>query len=105
MKVEVGDYVFFYYVGRFEDGEVFDISYEEIVRENGIFVEEREYGLMWVRIGVGEIIFGFDEVIIGMEVGEKKIVIVFFEKVYGMLNLEFVIFVLREEFIKVGFEF
>ncbi len=50
MKVEAGDYVLFHYVGRFEDGEVFDTSYEEIARENGILVEEREYGPMWVRI-------------------------------------------------------
>lgn len=41
MKVEAGDYVLFHYVGRFEDGEVFDTSYEEIARENGILVEER----------------------------------------------------------------
>ncbi len=47
MKVEAGDYVLFHYVGRFEDGEVFDTSYEEIARENGILVDEREYGPMW----------------------------------------------------------
>lgn len=31
---------------------------------------------MWVRIGVGEIIPGLDEAIIGMEAGEKKTVTV-----------------------------
>lgn len=104
MKVEAGDYVLFHYVGRFEDGEVFDTSYEEIARENGIFVEEREYGPMWVRIGVGEIIPGLDEAIIGMEAGEKKTVTVPPEKAYGMPNPELVISVPREEFTKVGLE-
>lgn len=104
MKVEAGDYVLFHYVGRFEDGEVFDTSYEEIARENGILVEEREYGPMWVRIGVGEIIPGLDEAIIGMEAGEKKTVTVPPEKAYGMPNPELVISVPREEFTKAGLE-
>ncbi|AMQ18743.1 FKBP-type peptidyl-prolyl cis-trans isomerase [Thermococcus peptonophilus] len=104
MKVEAGDYVLFHYVGRFEDGEVFDTSYEEIARENGILVDEREYGPMWARIGIGEIIPGLDEAIIGMEAGEKRTVTVPPEKAYGMPNPELVISVPREEFTKAGLE-
>lgn len=104
MKVEAGDYVLFNYVGRFENGEVFDTSIEELAREHGVYVEEREYGPMWARIGVGEIIPGLDEALIGMEPGEKKTVTVPPEKAYGMPNPELVIKIPAEEFTKVGLE-
>lgn len=104
MKVEAGDYVLFNYVGRFENGEVFDTSIEELAREHGIYVEEREYGPMWARIGVGEIIPGLDEALIGMEKGEKKTVTVPPEKAYGMPNPELIIKVPAEEFTKAGLE-
>ena len=104
MKVEAGDFVKFHYVGRFEDGEVFDTSYEDIAKENGIYVEEREYGPLGVNIGAGEIIPGLDEAIIGMEVGEKKTVTVPPEKAYGMPNPELVVTVPVSEFTQVGLE-
>ena len=104
MKVEAGDYVLFNYIGRFENGEVFDTSIEELAKEHGIYVEEREYGPMWARIGVGEIIPGLDEALIGMEPGERKTVTVPPEKAYGMPNPELVIKVPVEEFTKAGLE-
>ncbi|WP_297551030.1 peptidylprolyl isomerase [Thermococcus sp.] len=104
MKVEAGDYVLFNYIGRFENGEVFDTSIEELAKEHGIYVEEREYGPMWARIGVGEIIPGLDEALIGMEPSERKTVTVPPEKAYGMPNPELVIKVPVEEFTKAGLE-
>jgi len=104
MKIEAGDFVRFHYVGRFENGEVFDTSYEDIARENEIYVEEREYGPLGVHVGVGEIIPGLDEALIGMEVGEKKRITVPPEKAYGMPNPELVIEVPVSEFTQAGLE-
>ncbi|WP_297467421.1 peptidylprolyl isomerase [Thermococcus sp.] len=104
MKVEAGDYVLFNYIGRFENGEVFDTSIEELAKKHGVYVEEREYGPMWARIGVGEIIPGLDEALIGMEPGERKTVTVPPEKAYGMPNPELVIKVPVEEFTRAGLE-
>ncbi|WP_297500884.1 peptidylprolyl isomerase [Thermococcus sp.] len=104
MKAEPGDMVLFNYIGRFENGEVFDTSYGDLAKKNGIYVEEREYGPMWVTIGIGEVIPGLDEAMIGMEAGEKKIVTVPPEKAYGMPNPELVIKVPVEEFSKAGLE-
>ncbi len=104
MKIEAGDFVRFHYVGRFENGEVFDTSYEDIARENEIYVEEREYGPLGVHVGVGEIIQGLDEALIGMEVGEKKRITVPPEKAYGMPNPELVIEVPVSEFTQAGLE-
>ncbi|WP_297494978.1 peptidylprolyl isomerase [Thermococcus sp.] len=104
MKVEAGDYVLFNYIGRFENGEVFDTSIEELAKKHGVYVEEREYGPMWARIGVGEIIPGLDEALIGMKPGERRTVTIPPEKAYGMPNPELVIKVPVEEFTKAGLE-
>ncbi|NJE85474.1 peptidylprolyl isomerase [Thermococcus sp. CX2] len=104
MKVEVGDFVVFNYIGRFEDGEIFDTSYEDVAKENGIYVEDREYGPLGVNVGVGEIIPGLDEALIGMEIGEKKTITIPPEKGYGMPNPELIIEVPITEFSNVGIE-
>ncbi|NJE02041.1 peptidylprolyl isomerase [Thermococcus sp. JdF3] len=104
MKIEAGDFVVFHYIGRFENGEVFDTSYEDIARENEIYVEEREYGPLGVNVGVGEIIPGLDEALLGMEIGEKKTVTIPPEKAYGMPNPELVIEVPLTEFTNIGME-
>ncbi len=104
MKIEAGDFVKFHYVGRFENGEVFDTSYEDIAKENEIYVEEREYGPLGVHVGVGEIIPGLDEALIGMKVGDKKRATIPPEKAYGMPNPELVIEVPVSEFTQAGLE-
>ncbi|NPA48338.1 MAG: peptidylprolyl isomerase [Thermococci archaeon] len=103
-EVEKGDIVLFNYVGRYENGEIFDTSYEDLARENGILVEGRDYKPMKVRAGEGEIIPGLDEAMIGMKVGERKKVEVPPEKGYGMPRPELVVEVPREEFSKAGIE-
>lgn len=104
MKVEVGDFVLFHYIGRYENGEVFDTSYRDIAEENGILVEEREYGPIGVTVGAGELIPGVEEALIGMEVGEKKEVVVPPEKGYGMPEEELIVPVPIEQFISAGIE-
>ena len=104
MKVESGDFVLFNYTGRYEDGEVFDTSYEDVAKEHGIFVEGREYAPIGVTIGAGEIIPGIEEALIGMEVGEKKEVVVPPEKGYGMPREDLVVPVPIEQFTSAGLE-
>ncbi len=104
MKVEKGDTVVFNYVGRFEDGEVFDTSYEDVAKSAGVYVEEREYGPIEARVGEGEIIPGLEEALIGMEKGEKKVVSVPPEKGYGMPRGELRIPVSPEQFSSTGLE-
>lgn len=62
-EVHGGDYVLIHYVGSLEDGTKFDSSYDrgEPFR---------------TRIGVGEVIEGWDMGVIGMKVGGKRKLIV-----------------------------
>jgi FKBP-type peptidyl-prolyl cis-trans isomerase 2 len=69
MKVENGKKVKVHYTGKYEDGEVFDSSKER---------EPIEF-----TVGEGQLIVGFEEAVIGMEVGETKTVNITPENGYG----------------------
>jgi FKBP-type peptidyl-prolyl cis-trans isomerase 2 len=69
MGIKSGDRVKVHYTGMFEDGQVFDSSLERQPLE---FV-----------VGAGQVIPGFEEAVIGMEIGEKKRFIIPFENAYG----------------------
>jgi peptidylprolyl isomerase len=64
-----GDTVRVHYTGRLESGEVFDSS------EGG---EPLEF-----QLGSGQVIAGFDENVLGMNVGEKKTISIEPENAYG----------------------
>lgn len=69
-SVKVGDNVGVHYVGKLDDGTVFDTSH---------------YGGMTLnfQVGSGTVIDGFDESVIGMKVGENKTVVIPYDKAYG----------------------
>ena len=64
-----GDKIKVHYTGKFEDGTVFDTS------------EER--GPLEFTIGSGAVIPGFEQSIVGMEVGENKTITIPPEEAYG----------------------
>ncbi|MBO8160858.1 MAG: peptidylprolyl isomerase [Thermosipho sp. (in: Bacteria)] len=76
MGVKKGDTIKVHYVGKFENGEVFDSS---IGKEPLEFV-----------VGNNQVIPGFEEGVIGMEIGEKKTINVPFEKAYGPIREELI---------------
>jgi len=104
MKVEKGDFVVFNYIGKFENGEIFDTTYENIAKEAGIYMEDRTYGPLGANVGVGELIPGMDEALLGMEVGERKNITIPPEKGYGMPRDDLIINVPTSEFKKASIE-
>ncbi len=77
MAVKKGDRVKVHYTGTLADGEVFDSS------------EGREP--LGFTVGAGQVIAGFEEGVIGMEVGDKKTVHIPCAKAYGEYKSEMVI--------------
>ncbi len=77
MAVKKGDKVKVHYKGTLADGEVFDSS------------EGREP--LGFTVGSGQVIVGFDEGVIGMEIGDKKSVHIPCARAYGEYNPEMVI--------------
>ena len=76
-EVKKGDNVKVHYTGKLADGTVFDSS------EGG--------EPLGFAVGSGQVIEGFEEGVLGMKVGESKVVEIPVEKAYGERNEEMVI--------------
>ena len=83
VKVSNGDTVSVNYIGRLDDGTVFDTSYEEVAKENDIYTPGRPYKPLTFEVGAGQMIKGFDDAVIGMKVNETKTVVIPPEDAYG----------------------
>lgn len=68
-KVKQGDMVQVHYTGRLEDGTQFDTS--------------RDGEPLEVLVGAHQVIPGFEEALVGMEMGEKKTVTIPCDMAYG----------------------
>ena len=68
-QVKDGDRIRIHYVGKLEDGSVFDSS------EGGASLE--------IKIGRGEFIKGLEEGVLGMEPGEARSIFMSADKAYG----------------------
>ncbi len=71
-KVADGDTIEVNYVGRFEDGEIFDTNIEEVAKENDKHNPRKSYQPLKFNVGKWEMIQGFDAGVIGMEEWETK---------------------------------
>lgn len=84
MSVKKGDKIKVDYTGKFEDGTVFDSSVGKQPLE---FVA-----------GAGVVVKGFDEAVIGMEIGETKTVTIPAKDAYGEKTDDMTVEIPREEF-------
>ncbi len=82
-KVEEEDFVSVNYTGTLDDGTVFDTSMEEVARREGIYNSGRNYEPLSFVVGEGQAMKGFDDAVMGMEVGDVKTVVIPPENVYG----------------------
>ncbi len=73
MKVENGKVVVVEYEGKFEDGTIFDAS------------SKHGQPLMF-QVGAHHVVKGFEEAVVGMQVGEEKEVTLQPEDAYGPVN-------------------
>jgi len=81
--VQNGDVVLVDYIGKFENGTVFDTSYPDAAHRNGIFNPLRNYTPLVFQIGKGDLVPGFEAAVVGMRVGEEKTFTLPPEKAYG----------------------
>ena len=89
-EIEKGDTISVDYVGKLEDGTVFDTSEKETAIEAGIYNEKRDYRPLTFTVGTGQMIKGFDEGVVGMKVGEEKVINIPPEDAYGEYKEEYV---------------
>jgi len=82
--VKAGDTVKVHYTGKLESGEVFDSS------------EEGEP--LSFTVGAGQVIEGFDQALLGMEVGQLKEIVIPPEQAYGRRDEDLVQRINRDQF-------
>jgi len=87
MAIEPGDTVTIEYVGRFEDGSVFDTSRLDVAQEYSLVeaqgAEPADYAPLSFTVGAGEIIEGLDEGVVGLNAGDETTISVPPEAAYG----------------------
>jgi len=96
MGVSPGDTISVNYIGRLDDGTVFDTSYEDIAKKEGIYTPQRIYEPLIFEVGAGQVIKGFDEAVIGMKVNETKEIVIPPGEAYGEWDPNMVTVVPRE---------
>ncbi len=83
--VEQGSLIYVDYVGRTkDDGKVFDLTLEEVAKEEGLYKEDGYYEPMLVAVGWNWMLQALEEELVGMKVGESKTVEVPPEKGAGV---------------------
>jgi FKBP-type peptidyl-prolyl cis-trans isomerase SlyD len=86
-----GDFVLVDFVGRVKDsGEIFDLTREEVAKEEKTFNEKFKYGPIPMVIDSNFVLKGLSEALKEMKVGEKKTVEISPEKGFGERNPEFI---------------
>jgi FKBP-type peptidyl-prolyl cis-trans isomerase FkpA len=72
-----GTVVYTDYIGSLmADGSVFDTSYENVARENNIYVEGRKYNTFGFIVGSGTVITGWDFAFRRLRPGSKAILVI-----------------------------
>lgn len=82
-QAKQGDTVNVHYTGKLEDGTVFDTS--------------RSRHPLQFTIGKGQVITGFEQAIIGMNLGESKTMTVPVEQAYGKRRQDMIVTVQRDQ--------
>jgi peptidylprolyl isomerase len=98
LSVKSGDYITVNYTGRLTDGTVFDTSIKEIAVESQVYKPQREYKPLGFVVGSGRMITGFDNAVVGMGLGEEKVVTIPPEEAYGPCRSELLIDIPQEDF-------
>ena len=69
MSVERGDFIRLSYIGRLDNGDVFDTTNEDVAKENDLFAEGVSYAPIVIIAGENMVVTGLDEDLIGKASG------------------------------------
>ena len=96
--IKNGDNIVVDYIGRLEDGSVFDTSIESIAKACWKYSEGRDY-TEWLsfEVGAGQMIKWFDNGVVGMKLGQTKTVQFGPDEWYGQVDPEYIITYTKDE--------
>lgn len=89
--MKTGDFVLIDYVGKVKDtGEIFDLTVEETAKKEKVYNPKVSYRPISVVVGGSFVIKGLDDVLMEMNVGDKKVVVIEPDKAFGPRDSKFV---------------
>lgn len=80
---KIGDYIEIHFIGKFEDESVFETSH------NGLPLK--------FKVGNNEVIQGIDEAVVGMKIGQVKIIHISADKAYGSIDKNLIISIEKDK--------
>lgn len=86
MAIEKGDFIKINYTGKFNEGQIFDTTDEQLAKDNGIYNPRGVYGGDVVIVGSGHTIKGLDEDFVGKDVGYSGTITIEPEMAFGPHN-------------------
>ncbi|ACX71992.1 peptidylprolyl isomerase FKBP-type [Methanocaldococcus vulcanius M7] len=99
--VEKGKMVKISYEG-YVDGKLFDTTNEELAKKEGIYSPNMVYGPATIFVGEGQVLPGLDELLLEMDVGEEREVVLPPEKAFGKRDPSKIKLIPMSEFKKRG---
>lgn len=84
--MQKGDFVRIDYVAKLENGEMFDLTDEQLARKENIYNPKVTYKPIPIIVGAGFVIPGLDKELLKMDIGEKKTVEISPEEGFGSRN-------------------
>jgi len=86
-----GDFIYIDYIGRVKGtGEVFDLTKEDIAKNEGIYNPNVKYKPIPIVVGGNFVLKGLDEALLTMNIGDKKTVEIPVDKAFGERKPEFI---------------
>ncbi len=103
MPIKNGDFVKINFTGKIDEtGDVFDTTYEDVAKEAGIIVENKDYSPIPIVVGGNHLVPAIEEAIVGLKEGDEKEVKVSPENGFGERNPNLIQLVPMKEFKKQG---
>jgi len=87
LTVQNNDTVSVNYVGSLQNGQVFDTSIQSEAQKAGLPARP-SYSPLEFKVGAGQVIKGFNDGVIGMKIGDEKIVTIPAAQAYGEVKQE-----------------
>ena len=69
--IALNDFVEVTYIGKLEDGKIFDTNNESVAKTHKIHSAKQKYGPIKICVGEHQILEGIDKELIGKEIGKK----------------------------------
>lgn len=97
--VEKGDNITVNYVGKYDNGTVFDTSLLDVAKEAGLYDANstKTYEPLAFVVGAGQMISGFDNGVLNMTIGEEKTFKLSPDEAYGEYSQEYLLPVPRSD--------